>query len=171
MDAMPITRWARAVRIITDDLPALAMAILPFVITFAVMRRYVFGQPVRALNEFVVLVTIWVVFFGLAAATRTDQHPAFDILPLPKNPIAQRWIGHLRDTIMLVICMTLLYFGFRFAMRTGLTFITMNQLGKKWGWLALPSGMVFTIGVLATRIWRRQRQGDAEEASKREDRP
>ncbi len=143
-------------RLASEDLPAVILGLVPFGVTFAVVSRYLFGQPVRGMNESVILLTIWLVYLGLASAARQNLHPGFELVPRPKNPSARRAMDRLRDGMMVIIAVTLVYYGNRFATSTGLTFLTLG-IGKRWAWIALPIGTAFVSLYLLHRIWRPNR--------------
>lgn len=148
-----------------ESLPAVGLALIPAGVTYAVASRYLFGRPVRILNETVILVTIWVVYLGLATATRQGLHPGFDLIPRPKDPAVGRLMDRVRDGAMVLITLTLAYYGLRFAIGTRLTFLTLG-VSKRWAWFALPVGAAFTSTYLLFRMWRpsppQRRDGERE---------
>lgn len=145
-----------AFRLATEDIPAIILGLVPFGVTFAVVRRYVFGQPVRGMNESVILLTIWVVYLGLASAARQNLHPSFELVPRLKDPSVRRAMDRLRDGMMVIIAVTLAYYGNRFATSTGLTFLTLG-ISKLWAWIALPIGTALVSVDLLHRIWQPNR--------------
>lgn len=142
-----------AFRFITESLPAMAIALLPFGVTFAVLRRYFFGQPVPIVNESTILIVMWTVYLALPKATRDELHPSLDFIRRPKSPSLGRSLDRVRDGVMLVILVALIYFGYQFTVQARLTFLTLG-IGKNWAWAALPIGALLTSSYLVVRFWR-----------------
>ncbi len=96
---------------------------------------------------------IWIIMIGSMIAVRDDTHFDLEIMPKPKSPRGQAISRLIRHTLMLLVAITFVWFGYEFGLfgfnqESELTGINMLWIHAAWP----LAGAAYAI-FLAEKLW------------------
>jgi TRAP-type C4-dicarboxylate transport system permease small subunit len=119
------------------------------VLILSVLWRYVFHAPFIWIDEVVRYLLVWVSFLGLGHVVRNHKHIAVNVIDSYIPPKAARFLNILRDIIIFIFLMIMIYFSSKVA------FKQMVVRGESLAWLrfgylylAIAVGSVIGCGYL-----------------------
>lgn len=124
---------------------ALTTGLLAVLLFANVLLRYVFRSPFAWMEEGVVMVFVWLVFVGVAAAFRSHQHLRIDVLV---RFLDARWaavVGSLAVVVTFVILGLLVKLGYDYAMFVAGNRTPVLRISAAWVYVGLPIGMALSL--------------------------
>lgn len=123
------------------------MGVLVLLSFFGVIMRYFINRPISWQEEVMVLLLLWIVFFGASFCFRQKSHIAIDLLIDLLPPWAQRLAGVGVQLVVIVVLAYLGYYGYRACLHYDRLQNATNILKVPYSlkYLAVPVGCVLMI--------------------------
>ncbi len=138
---------------VEETLPAVMLIIMVSAVAFNVALRYMFGKPVAVVSELAIVLFIWQVFLGSAAAMRLGRHIGIEVLV--DHLHGKYRLVHLVavDVVMLIILLAATYLGGLFVISGSSKDLQLLKFSYDWVNLAFPVGLILMAGHVASRIY------------------
>jgi TRAP-type C4-dicarboxylate transport system permease small subunit len=133
-------------------------------ISYAVLARYVLGQPSIWINDVVTFILVGIVMFGTAAALREGRHLGVDLFTERLHGRYQRWSQAWSMLAVLLVSLYLIVDGWQTAMFSkmlGMTTLGFVEIPLFWLQLLIPLGGLMLLLVCLDSLLRLFCGGDA----------
>lgn len=121
----------------------IAMAVMVVSICYQVFGRYVLNSAPGWTEETARFLMAWITMLASARVLRSQEHIAVNVLagalPSPYREV----LGWLRDTVILVMAGSLVWYGYAFAEIGGRRDSAALEISMYWPHLAIPVGGAF----------------------------
>ena len=145
-----------------ENLAALFMGGLLFILFLQVFTRYVLNDPLAWTEEAARYVYVYIVFLGASAAISDRSHVGIDYFA-KALPIRAQWIVSLLVNLAILIVLALLaYWGWRAAMRQWNMPLVVLDVPYTWVYIVIPiTAVLMTLRTLVImgEDWRAMRKG------------
>jgi len=131
--------FRRAVVFLEETIPAYLLLALVLAISYGVMMRYVFNNPVLWINQLAAFLFVWQLFLGAAGAARKHMHIGIDVFVslLPgKARAAQELFA---SSCILVMLAGFIFLGWGLAFETSKMLQTLG-FDYTYVYIAVPVG-------------------------------
>jgi|GEM_PF-877171 len=133
-----------------DAVMAASMALAVVIGFTAVIFRYVIGSSLTWSFEVMLVLLTYMTFVGCYAALRRGQHLRVDVLVRMLPRIPQTIVFVAAQLLVLMVTLTMCWWGFEFYQRAGTRTLTMTDIPRAWVYIIIPlSGLAMTLDTLA----------------------
>ncbi len=142
---------ARGIESVLDILLLVMIVVMTVAICWQVFARYVLNDAPGWTEETARFLMAWITMLGSAMVMRSDGHVsvAFVANSLPPGPRAV--VAWIRDTLILVMAGSLVFYGYQFALIGGRRDSAALEIPMFWPYLAIPVGGALIAALLALR--------------------
>lgn len=132
-----------------ENVAALFMGGLLFVLFLQVFTRYVLNDPLSWTEEAARYIYVYIVFLGASAAISDRSHVGIDYFA-KALPVGAQWIVSLLVNLAILVVLALLvYWGWRAAMRQWHMPLVVLEFAYTWVYIVIPiSAVLMTIRTL-----------------------
>jgi TRAP-type transport system small permease protein len=142
---------ARAIERVLDVALLAMITVMAVSICWQVFGRYVLNDAPSWTEETARFLMAWITMLGSAIVMRRDGHVSVGFIAdsLPPGPRAA--IAWIRDTLILVMAGSLVFYGYQFAVLGGRRESAALEIPMFWPYLAIPVGGALIALLLALR--------------------
>lgn len=123
-------------------------------VVIQIISRYLFRSPLIYTEEMARFSYVWVTFFGMAIATKRENHIRIDILSMIVRGKGEAFINLLVNLVSLVLYVALVIIGIRYTSMTAIRVSPAMEISMAIVFVSLPLGAFFSVLRLAGIIWR-----------------